>query len=146
MKLRREPLNAQEAQVIRLCDEGLSFAEIGRQMGFSRARVRDMEKVARERLRDFAEHGQAALTLLPVRARKLLESYELTSREDLRAAMDAGELNWDEDWKRLRHGSTIIHHYGWSVWQVLCEWVGLPRPESEQRCVTCPHCGGKVPV
>ena len=109
-------------------------------------RAREVETMARKRLRDFAEHGQAALTLLPGRARKFLELFDLTSREDVRSAMDAGELIWDEERKRLRYGRFTPRNYGWSVWQVLCEWVGLPRPESEQRCVTCPHCGGKVPV
>ena len=142
MKLRREPLNAQEAQVIRLCDEGLSFAEIGRQMGFSRTRACNVEKVARERLLDFAKHGQAALTLLPGRARNFLELLDLTSREDVRAAIDAGELIWDEERKRLRCRKFTPRLCGWSVWQVLCEWLGMPLPESEQRCVTCPHCGG----
>ena len=146
MKLRREPLNAQEAQVIRLCDEGLSFAEIGRQMGFSGVRARDVEMVARERLRDFAENAQGSLLLLPVRARKFLERFDLTLREDVLAAINAGELAWDEEQKRLRYGRFTPHHYGWSVWQVLCEWAGLPRPESSRHCVTCPHCGGKVPV
>jgi hypothetical protein len=90
--------------------------------------------------------GKLHCALLPGRARKFLELFDLTSREDVRSAMDAGELIWDEERKRLRYGTFTPHHYGWSVWQVLCEWVGLPRPESEQRCVTCPHCGGKVPV
>ncbi len=147
MKVLTEPLNDQQKQVMQLREQGLTHAQIGRAMGFSGTRAKEMVIEAQRRMQDIAKNGQDALCLLPALARQFLEAHGLTSRAEVRAAMDAGKLFWSEQWGRPSYGKLIYRSYGWGTWQVLCEWAGLPRPVStKHRCVTCPHCGGKVPL
>ena len=130
-----------------LRDQGMTYASIGRAMDLSRERVKQVYLDAQARLKDYAKNGPDALSLLPGRARQFLELFSLPTRAAVREAIEAGKLKWNEDKKALMFGESYPRNYGWGVWVVLCEWAGLPRPESpSQRCVTCPHCGGKVMV
>lgn len=147
MNVRREPLNTQETQVMHLREQGMTYASIGRAMGLSRERAKQVYRDAREHLKDYATSGADALSLLPGRARKFLELFSLTTRAAVREAVESGKLQWNEDRKRLIFDGSSPRNYGWGVWVVVSEWAGLPRPESPSRpCVTCPHCGGKVPL
>lgn len=147
MNARSEPLNTQETQVMHLRDQGMTYASIGRAMGLSRERAKQVCLNAQARLKDYAKNGPDALSLLHGSARKFLEHCGLTTRAEVREAIEDGKLQWNEDRKALMFRGVSPRNYGWRVWVVVCEWAGLPRPESPSRpCVTCPHCGGKIPL
>ncbi|MDZ4403502.1 sigma factor-like helix-turn-helix DNA-binding protein [Prosthecobacter sp.] len=146
MKLLTEPLNESQKQVIALRDQGLNYVQIARTMGFSKSRAQAMETDARRRLQDFAQNGRDALCLLPQWVLTFLKQTPWATRAEVRAAMDSGELRWDEAWRCIRYREMIPPRGGGQgIWQILCEWAGLPPPFPE-RVVICPHCGGKVPL
>jgi len=145
MELLTEPLNERQKQVIALREQGLNYAQIARAMKFSRSRAQQMEREARRRLQDVAKNGKDALCLLPGWVLTFLKDAGWTTRAEVRAAIESGELGWDEKSKRIRHGKWGRRGTGRGMWEVLCAWVELPPPFPE-RVTTCPHCGGKVPL
>ncbi len=128
--LHQEILNAQQREALRLRDEErLTYPQIAARMGVSTHRIRQVLSVARARLRDCAEHGDEALCLVPLRVRHFLEYHGFDGRMALREAIDSGRLSWDISRKRLMLDGGGTRNVGWKSWQVICEWVGLPKPE-----------------
>jgi hypothetical protein len=143
--LRKKPLTRQEALILRLHDdEGVTYKSLSQTMGVSIHRLTQICAEARMRKKDFEEHGEESLLLLPQRGRKVLEKLPITSREDVREAITLGQLTWDTRLKGVLWLGGGLRHAGWLCWVVLHDWARLPRPKAE-RVITCPHCGGKIP-
>jgi len=128
--LHQEILNAQQREALRLREgECLTYPQIAARMGLSKERIRQVLSVARARVRDCSEHGEEALCLVPLRVRHFLKNYGIEGRKALRELIDSGRLAWDFSGKRLKLDGRDTRNVGWKSWQVICEWVGLPRPE-----------------
>lgn len=128
--LHEEILNAQQREVVRLRDEErLTYPQIAARMDLSEGRIQQVLSVARARVRDCSEHGEEALCLVPLRVHHFLGNYGIDGRKGLRELIDSGRLAWDIPRKRLMLDGRGTRNVGWKSWQVMCEWVGLPRPE-----------------
>jgi hypothetical protein len=68
--------------------------------------------------------------MVPLRVRHFLGNYGIDGRKSLRELIDTGRLAWDIQGKQLRLDGRSTRNVGWKSWQVMCEWVGLPRPET----------------
>jgi hypothetical protein len=130
MALRHTLLNEQEASVVRLHrDEKLTHREVAAQLGVSSERVRQIYRVAKARLNDFAENGDNALARLPTRAITVLNNIGITSRAQTRAAIETGRLSWSERGRgSMRWSGQPLRLGGWHTWVVLHEWTGLVPP------------------
>ncbi len=81
MSLPNQPLTEIQDTVFRLCEAGhLSRDEIARQLEVSPERVRQIYAAASAKLKDFADHGEDALSLLPVRVRRVVVDCGIPSR------------------------------------------------------------------
>lgn len=127
MALRHTPLNEQEAAVVRLHgDEKLTHREVAAQLGVSSERVRQIYRVAKARLKDFAENGDDAFSRLPTRAVTVLTNLGIASRAQTRTAIDSGRLSWSERGRgSMRWDGKPLRLGGWHTWVVLREWTGL---------------------
>jgi O-succinylbenzoate synthase len=97
MALRHSPLNEHEALGVRLHqDEKLNHREVAAQLGVSSERVRQIYRVAKARLKDFAENDDDALARLPTRAITVLSEICIATRAQTRAAIETGRLSWSE--------------------------------------------------
>ena len=132
MALRHTPLNEQEAAVVRLHrDEKLTHREVAAQLGVSSERVRQIYRVAKVRLKDFAENGDDAFSRLPTRAITVLTNLGITSRAQTRAAIETGRLSWCERGRgSMRWDGQPLRLGGWHTWVVLHEWTGLVPPQA----------------
>lgn len=128
--LHQEILNAQQREALRLREEEhLTYPQIAARMRVTHHRIRQVLFVARERLRDCSDHGEEALCMVPLRVRHFLGNFGIDGRKALRELIDSGRLAWDIPRKRLMLDGRGTRNVGWKSWQVMCEWVGLPRPE-----------------
>ncbi len=142
MTVRKDPLNEQEMLVMRLRgEEGLSYLVIAGQMGVSHHRVRQIYRMAKARLHDFAVNGEDSLSPLPPRVAGFLEWNKIGTSALARKAILSGALDWVGG--HLTYHGRAVRGCGWKSWTVLHEWVGLPRPKAD-RVVICPHCGGSI--
>jgi uncharacterized protein YuzE len=131
LRTRGNPLTEQQELAIRLCEEDeLTDKEIGSRLGVAPGLVRKFYATAKEIRKDYAKNGINAFWLLPTRVRLGLQkdrfnprSRIFRSRSQVKAAIEAGELRWDEKWNRLRYKKTTLHNLGRESWLVLLEWV-----------------------
>ena len=123
------PLTEREQLVVRLRDEEkLSGPEIGGRLGVSRTRVGQIYAAASAKLKDFAENGADALSLLPPRVRRVLVDCKLGSRALARSAIESGQLSWNEAAGNIRCDGGRLPKLGRRTWVALCEWTGQPTP------------------
>ena len=127
----QDPLNAQQKEAMCLReDERLTYREIAARMGVSHHRIQQVLAAVKALRQDCESHGAAALCLVPKRMRDFLEWNDLASPAALRAAIESKRLVWNDSRKRLILDGKSPRNIGWHSWQVMCEWAGLPRPES----------------
>ena len=113
--------------VFRLCEVGkLTRREIARQLEVSSTRVGQIYAAARTKLQDFAEHGEDALTLLPVRARKVVVDCGIPSRSQARSAIESGRLTWTEGIGGIFWEGTMLPKVSRKSWAALHAWAGHP--------------------
>jgi predicted DNA-binding protein (UPF0251 family) len=123
----KNPLTEQEKMVFRLWEAGeLSRREIARQLEVSSTRVGQIYAAARTKLQDFAEHGEDALTLLPVRARKVVVDCGIPSRSQARSAIESGRLMWAEGIGGIFWEGTMLPKVSRKSWAALHAWAGHP--------------------
>ena len=80
MKIPPKLLNEREQLVVRLRDEEkLTWREIGARFGVSREWPRQIHVKASAKLKEFAVNGEGALSLLPMRARRVVEELKIGS-------------------------------------------------------------------
>jgi len=136
MALRNKPLEDWEEVVLRLHQEhGLTYQQIGVQLHVSAQRIGEICRQARERLKDFAENGDDALSRLPARVRQLVVQLGIGSRALTRAAIESGRLSWSERYFSIQWDGVYLPNVRDKTWLILHEWVGLPRPELRPRYV-----------
>jgi transcriptional regulator with XRE-family HTH domain len=127
MKLRDKLLNEREELVVRLREEEkLTLQEIGERLGVSRERVRQIHINARIKLKDFAENGEAALSLLPMRARRVVEELKIGSHARARAAMESGRLACSWGGHAIFWDGAMLRQLSRKTWAALYEWAGSP--------------------
>ncbi len=130
MNIRRELLSKREQQVLRLREEEqVSYRRIGEELGVSVHRARQIFAEAKERMRDHDENQEDALSLLPGRVVTLLTWLDLSSRAEVKAAVDGKRLRWWVRGQKLLWGEKVLRHAGWKSWLVLLEWTGFPLPQ-----------------
>jgi hypothetical protein len=82
----------------------------------------------KERLADFAEHGEHSMKLLPGRAQNVLFNVGLDTYEKVRDAVESGRLWWNDAgigsivWEK--HG---LRNGGWKSWIAIQDWLGMRR-------------------
>ena len=127
MKIRHDLLNEQEKLVVRLRDEEtLALREIGERLGVSREWVRQIHINARIKLKDFAENGEDALSLLPMRARRVVVDLKIGSRALAREAMESGRLSWRAGIGGIFWEGYMLRQLSRKTWAALYEWAGRP--------------------
>jgi predicted transcriptional regulator len=127
MKIRPELLNEREKLVVRLRDEEkLTLREIGTRLGVSGTMVSQIHVKTRAKLKDFAENGEDALSLLPMRARRVLVDLQIVSRSRARAAMESGRLACDMGGHAIFWDGVMLRNLSSKTWAVLFEWAGSP--------------------
>jgi predicted DNA-binding protein (UPF0251 family) len=127
MYLRPHPLNEQEQLVVFLRDvENLTTDEIAARLGVSIARVNQLNRAISAKLKDFAEHGKDALSLLPGRVRRVVEECGIGSRALARFAIVTGRLTWNEGMGGMFWNGVMIRAVSRKTWAVLYEWAGRP--------------------
>jgi predicted DNA-binding protein (UPF0251 family) len=135
MKLPHNLLNEREKLVVCLRDEEkLTLREIGARLGVSREWVRQIHINARIKLKDFAANGEDALSLLPMRARRMVEELKIGSTALAREAMESGRLSWLAGAGGIIWEGYMLHQLSRKTWAALYEWAGSPalppRPDS----------------
>ena len=127
MNLRTNPLNEQEELVVRLRDvEKLTTEAIAARLGVTITRVGQIYRTASAKLKDFAEHGDDALSLLPGRVRRVVEDCGIASRALARYAIVTGRLTWNEGIGGMFWDGVMIRMVSRKTWAVLYEWAGRP--------------------
>ena len=127
MRIQQEPLNEQEKLVCRLREEEkLTWRVIAGRLGVSVARVRQIHRAAEKKLKDFAENGQDALSLLPMRARRVVVDLGIGSRARARAAMETGHLSCIGGGSAIFWDGVMLRQLSRKTWAVLYEWAGRP--------------------
>jgi DNA-directed RNA polymerase specialized sigma24 family protein len=122
------PLTEQEEMVFRLCEAAkLTRREIARQLEVSSSRVRQIYAAAKTKLRDFAEHGEDALTLLPARSRQVVLDCGIPSRSQARSAIESGRLTWAEGIGGIFWEGTMLPKVSRKSWAALHAWAGHPQ-------------------
>ena len=125
MNLRKHPLNEQEQLVVHLRDvEKLTTEEIAVHLGVSIARVNQLSLAISAKLKDFAEHGKDALSLLPGRVRRVVVECGIGSRALARFAIETGRLTWNEGIGGMFWDGVMIRMVSRKTWAVLYEWAG----------------------
>jgi hypothetical protein len=120
-------LNEREELVVRLRDEEkLTFREIGARLGKTSERVRQIHVKARVKLKDFAENGEDALSLLPMRACRLVVNLKIGCRASARAAMESGRLSWQDGICGIFWDGDMLRQMNRKTWVALYEWAGCP--------------------
>jgi len=121
------PLTELEEMVFRLCKDGkLTRREIARQLEVSPTRVGQIYATARTKLKDFAEHGEDALTLLPARTRQVVVECGIPSRSQARSAIESGRLTWAEGIGGIFWEGTMLPKVSRKSWAALHAWAGHP--------------------
>jgi hypothetical protein len=121
------PLTEQEEMVFRLCEAGkLTRQEIARQLDVSPARVGQIYVAACAKLKDFAEHGEDALTFLPARARRVVLACGIPRLAQVRAAIATGRLTWTEGIGGIFWEGTMLPKVSRKSWAALHAWAGHP--------------------
>jgi DNA-binding CsgD family transcriptional regulator len=127
MKLRDKLLNDREKLVVRLREEEkLTCQEIGVRLGMSPSMVSHIHITARRKLRDFAENGEDALSLLPRRVRRLVIILQIGNRARARAAMESGRLSWHKGLVAIIWDGVMLREVSRRTWAALYEWAGRP--------------------
>ena len=127
VKLRDKLLNEREELIIRLHEEEkLSHQEISVRLGLSVTGANYVYHEAQKKLRDFAENGEDALSLLPARARRVALTLKLDSRARARAAMEAGQLSWISGIGGIIWEGVMLRQASKKTWSALYEWAGRP--------------------
>ncbi len=120
-------LNEQEALVVRLREvEKLAFPAIGARLGVTRARVGQIYSAATAKLKDVAENGEDALSVIPARVRQALLHCQLASRADARIAIESGQLSWHGGIGSIDWHGQMLPKLSWHTWAALYEWAGRP--------------------
>jgi len=120
-------LSDQEELVVRLHDaEKLPYREIGVRLGVTHSRAWQIHIAASAKLRDFAENGANTLSHLPARVRRVIVDCQLCSRALARAAIESGELAWNEGIGSIRWHGTMLPKVSRRTWAALYEWTGRP--------------------
>jgi DNA-binding CsgD family transcriptional regulator len=127
LKLRDKMLNEREQLVVRLREEEkLTCREIGVRLGVSGSMVSNIHLTARAKLKDFAENGEDALSLLPMRVRRAVVDCGLGSRAQARAAMESGRLSCSWRGSAIFWNGDMLPQLSSKTWAVLYEWAGKP--------------------
>jgi len=127
MKIPPELLNEREKLVLRLRDEEkLALRKIGARLGLTHEMVRQIHIKARTKLKDFAENGEGALSLLPMRARRVMKHLKIGSRALAREAMESGRLSWLAGSGEIFWEGDKLCQLSEKMWAALYEWAGSP--------------------
>lgn len=129
-RLPEQVLNEQEARVVHLRDEQKwRLQQIADELGVSKERVRQCYSRARAKLADVEQHGEEALSLLPSRAARIVQDYELSTRAEVRMAILTGLIYWSY-WggESLCTDGWRTRNAGWQCWEHLNAWARLPPP------------------
>ena len=127
MKIPPKLLNEREKLVVRLRDEEkLSLREIGARLGVSREWARQIHVNASAKLKDFAENGEGAVSLLPMRARRVVKELKIGSRVLAREAMESGRLSWRAGIGGIFWEGYMLRQLSRKTWAALYEWAGSP--------------------
>lgn len=119
----------QQARVKQLRDAGMTFKEIGSQLGISASYAHTAYKNAERNTRCASDWAAG----LSVRAVNCLNNVGANSKDEAQAKYLSGALV---------PGKTP-RCYGWGTHQEIAAWLSLPIPEPPKPAVkTCPHCGG----
>lgn len=156
MCLRQTPIDERDKRVLRLrSEEGLTYAKIGKMLGISHERVRQILSGAKTRMKE-NEKDPDGFALLPNRVRWNLLRLGYRSRTQVLADIRSGKLWWEKYWRNpllwdrkkkesRKPGTNLarVRNFGRGCWRILCEWLGLPAPETELE-ITRPQKGAKV--
>lgn len=122
-------LTEQEKQILHLYDElKWTLRRIGDELGLSVERVRQCRSGAKAKLADVAQHGEEALSLLPGRAAKLVQFYQLGTRAHIREAILSRRISWSYWGQGLCIDGKRTRNAGWHTWEHLNLWARLPLP------------------
>ena len=123
----KNPLTELEETVKHLCESGkLTRREIARQLEVSANRVGQIYAAAIRKQKDFAEHGEDALTLLPSRVRRVVLDCGIPSRAQVRAAIATGRLTWIEGIGGILWDGRMLPKVSRKSWAALHAWAGHP--------------------
>ena len=124
LKLTGNPLTEQQELVLHLREkEGLIYQQIVERTGLPIHEVRELYRTAKIVREDYAQNGINEVSLLPTRARIGLYYLELSSRSQVKAAIQAGELVWCTKRKVILHKGKSRRALGVETWLALQEWV-----------------------
>jgi len=116
-----------EAAVFHLYESRrLTRSEIARQLDVSPTRVGQIYNAACTKLKDFAEHGEDALSLLPARARQVVVEHEIGSRALTRSAIESGRLSWKQGIGGIFWNGVMLRNLSEKTWLALYDWAGRP--------------------
>jgi hypothetical protein len=122
-------LNEQEKRVLHLYDElKWTLRRIGGELGLSMERVRQCRSLAKAKLAGVAQHGEEALALLPARAARLVQFYQLGTRDEVRQAILSRRITWSYWGHGLCIDGSRVRNAGWNTWEHLHLWARLPLP------------------
>lgn len=122
---------ARQFLAYRLREEGLTFKQIGEQLGVGAQRARQIW--AREIWRLTREpHWMDDLS---IRAANILNNLNLKSRKEVLEAYNSGRLN--------PSSKCGVRNYGWGTHKEIAAWLGLPEPMMPVRPV-CSQCGQPI--
>ncbi len=110
-----------------LCEAGkLTRREIARQLEVSTNRVGQIYAAAIRKQKDFAEHGEDALTLLPSRVRRVVLDCGIPSQAQVRAAIATRRLTWNEGFGSILWDGHMLPKVSRKSWAALHAWAGHP--------------------
>jgi hypothetical protein len=78
------------------------------------------------KLKDFAEHGEDALSLLPARVRRVVLACGIPRLAQVRAAIATGRLTWTEGIGGIFWEGTMLPKVSRKSWAALHAWAGQP--------------------
>lgn len=122
-------LTEQEKQVLHLYDEQKwTLRRIGQELGVSLERARQCRRGALAKLDEVARLGDEALCLLPARAAKLVQFFDLGTRADVREAILTRRMYWSYWGNGLCLDGRRVRNAGWDTLAHLHAWARLPPP------------------
>ena len=127
-------IGGRKFQAYQLREQGLTYTEIGKRMGITAGRVKQLYSIAKHRL-EWSNYFFG----LSIKLGHLLNNIGIHNREQALEAFNSG---------KLKPGKGGIRNYGWKSHKEMAKWLGLPEPMKPMAALlamqTCPHCGKKL--